>query len=361
MLIISRFLFFLYGHNKVKGSDNIKNINRRRLFLNITRILYVFTLVLVAFLLSKEEVKTSLVSKNDTYVCLGGESIGLNLNTGINVIGKYEVSTDDGTYKPWSDCDISKNDIITKIDGIDVDTIDDMVKIIDEEKEYKIEYLSNGYLKTDTIKGVRNKNGTVSIGLYVKDNVLGVGTLTFYDLKTKRFAGLGHNATDSLVKGTIHNSYVRGVTKGIRGLPGEKKATLDQVAIGDISLNNKFGIFGTLYDTFDEAELVSLGDIKDAHPGHATITTVIEGDKKEEFDIEILEAENQTNESIKGIKYQVTDKDLLEKTGGIIQGMSGSPIMQDGKLIGAVSHVVVDDSKVGYGVYAKFMFNYLNN
>ena len=180
--------------------------------------------------------------------------------------------------------------------------------------------------------------------------------MKYYDLKTKKFASLGHSAISGNVKkGVITTSFVNGIVKGFRGNPGEKKATLLNDKIGVITLNNEFGVFGKLEKINNKNDLIAIEKIENVHTGKAEIVTVINGNKKEYFDIEILEAKNQTVETIKGIKFEVTDEYLLSKTGGIIQGMSGSPIVQDGKLIGAVSHVLVDDSSIGYGVYAEFM------
>ena len=159
--------------------------------------------------------------------------------------------------------------------------------------------------------------------------------------------------------GGITNSNISGIVKGERGKPGEKEAVLDKEEIGIIDTNNRFGIFGTLNNlTSDKYQLIEVGNISDVKEGVAYITTVLEGNKKETFEIEIIEVNNQFYEDIKGIKFKVTDEDLIARTGGIIQGMSGSPIVQEGKLVGAVSHVLINDSTIGYGVFAQWMMNY---
>lgn len=292
-------------------------------------------------------------------VSLGGDSIGLSINTNVYVTGKYElelfVNGKNIKIKPWEDSNIEVYDEILYIDNNKVSTIDDLKKIINEEKEYNLVLKRGSQTINTTIKAYKYKD-SFQLGLFVKDNVVGVGTMTYYDLKTKKFASLGHQAINTNIRnGFIKTSYVNGIVKGMRGNPGEKKATILNEKIGTIELNNEFGVFGTLDNLSLKNDLIKIGKSSSVHTGKAEIVTVINGSNKETFDIEIIEAKSQTNKDVKGIKFEVVDEDLLSKTGGIIQGMSGSPIIQDGKLIGAVSHVLVDDSKVGFGVYSEFM------
>lgn len=304
-------------------------------------------------------------SEINDYVILGGDSIGLNLNTSVYVTGKYEVQTANGSVKPWSNSNIEVNDIIYMIDDKKVTSVDDLKSIVKREGKHSIELYRENELISTTINSYINNQGKYALGLYVKDNILGVGTMTYYDKESKKFASLGHSAVNGATcTGILTRSYVSGITKGVRGIPGEKKAYLDSTEIGTITLNNDYGVFGTITnnslsnDLINSDDLIKLGSKDDVHTGKATITTVIQGDKKEEFAINITEVKKQSTPNIKGIKFEVTDPVLLEKTGGIIQGMSGSPIVQDGILVGAVSHVLVDDSKTGYGVFVEFMTSY---
>lgn len=302
-------------------------------------------------------------SIDSKYVVLGGDSIGLRLETDVYVTGKFEVNTETGKVKPWINSNIVVEDVIVSLNNKSVKNIEDIRNVLKncEEGYISIKVQRKDQIIESNILVVTNIKGENTIGLYVKDKVLGVGTLTYYDLKTKRFGALGHMAINQVINyGAITNSNVSGIIKGVRGQPGEKEAILDDLEIGVIETNNKFGIFGsfTNFTSSNKYQLVEVANISDVKEGKALITTVLEGNKKESFEIEIIEVNNQFYEDIKGIKFKVTDPILLEKTGGIIQGMSGSPIVQDGKLVGAVSHVLINDSTIGYGVFAQWMVNY---
>lgn len=211
------------------------------------------------------------------------------------------------------------------------------------------------------IRVVKNSNGKNSIGLYVKDKIIGVGTLTYIDPNTNKFGSLGHSASNTKneltnISGQIFSSSIEGIKKAIPGSPGEKRAILNDDLLGEVISNNDYGVFGKIQnkDLLKEKK-VEVGKINEIELGEAQIITVTEDNIKEKYSIEIIELKNQVVSNIKGIKFKVTDKKLLEKTGGIIQGMSGSPIMQNGKIIGAVSHVIVDNPEFGYGVYLEWM------
>ena len=323
--------------------------------------MFAFAFILVNSILYNYTIVNASTS-NETIVSLGGDSIGLNINTNVYVTGKYELEINvNGTIKkvkPWENSNIEVYDEICYIDNVKINTIDDLKKVVNKEKTYDIVLKRGNNTVTTTINAYKYKD-SYQLGLFVKDNIVGVGTMTFYDLKTKKFASLGHQAVNSNIRnGVIKTSYVSGIVKGMRGTPGEKKATILNETLGSITLNNEFGVFGTLDKINMKNDLIKIGDSTNVHTGKAEIVTVINGNTKEYFDIEIIEAKKQDSKNIKGIKFEVTDEDLISKTGGIIQGMSGSPIIQDGKLIGAVSHVLVDDSKVGYGVYSEFMLSF---
>ena len=297
------------------------------------------------------------------FVVLGGDAIGLKLETDVYVTGMYEVTTDTGKVKPWINSNVLVNDIIVSINNKKVTSINDIKEEVSslDEGYISIKVKRNEDIIESNILVVTNVKGENTIGLYVKDKVLGVGTLTYYDLNDKTYGALGHLAINqNIIKGTIYNCNITGITKGLRGQPGEKQASIDNVEIGNIEINNKYGIFGTInnIENTNRFELIEVAKATEVKNGKAYITTVIEGNKKEVFEIEIIEVKNQFYEDIKGIKFKVTDKQLLDKTGGIIQGMSGSPIVQDGKLVGAVSHVLINDSAVGYGVFCEWMLNY---
>ena len=272
--------------------------------------------------------------------------------------------TSSGKISPWENSNLENEDIICSVDGIDVKKIIDIQKILEEKEEndeINLIILRNGKKISSTIKIAKGTNGKNSIGLYVKDKIIGVGTLTYIDPNSKTFGALGHSASNIKnelfnVSGQISSSTVEGIRKAIPGIPGEKRAILNDDILGKVVSNNDYGVFGIVQnDNLLNSKKVEVGKINEIELGRAEIITVTEENVKENYEIEIIELKNQVVSSVKGIKFKVTDDKLLEKTGGIIQGMSGSPIMQNGKIIGAVSHVIVDNPEFGYGVYLEWM------
>ncbi len=300
----------------------------------------------------------TIKADSNHYVILGGDAIGLDLNTGVFVTGKF----DNG-----SQSNIIKGDNLIKIDETNISSVEDLKNVISTKEigsKAVVEFIRNG-LTMKTSVTVFEKEGKNTIGLYVKDNVLGVGTLTYVIPETLEFGSLGHSACSDTVNvsgGKILKCYINGINKGIRGVPGEKKALLDNEEIGSVSVNNDFGLFGVLNEfNYDESDLIKVVSNNKVKLGKATIRTVLKGYEIEEYEIEIIEIKKQNHNETKGIKFVVTDKELIEKTGGIIQGMSGSPIIQNGNLVGAVSHVIINDPTIGYGVFAEWMLKYTKN
>lgn len=293
------------------------------------------------------------------YIIPGGENLGIKVNTKyVTVQGFYKVNN---SYI-GNDAGLEVGDKILKINDIDVKDIDSMVDIInnDEDKtSIDITFLRNKKQDKVTLN-LYEENGIYKTGLYVKDSITGIGTLTYIDPNTKIFGSLGHMILDKntslkveIKDGVIFKSDIIGITKSVDGDPGEKNARFysdDQY--GKILKNEQEGIFGTYNDRLND-ELIEVGDIKDVEVGKATIRTVVDGSKKEDFEITILEVDK--NDSVKNILFEITDQDLLEKTGGVVAGMSGSPIFQNNKIIGAVTHVVVNNTKRGYGISIKTM------
>lgn len=324
-------------------------INKKINFFKIFYLIVILFVILIGF------ISTNLHPKADSiYVYVGGDAIGLDLHTGVYVTGKFDVTNKN---------DLTKGDILKKIDGIKINSVEDLKKVIIHKQtgdNANIEFIRNG-IEMITPVTVCNKNGKNTIGVYVKDNVLGVGTLTYVLPTTLNFGSLGHSACSDVVNvngGEILKCYINGVVKGIKGVPGEKKAIIDKIIIGKAIMNNDFGVFGTLEDFDNTREKMAICPVSEVKKGKAKIRTVLEGNKIEEFEIEIIEAIKQDNMKTKGIKYIVTDENLINRTGGIIQGMSGSPIIQNDRLIGAVSHVIINDPLTGYGVYAEWMIEF---
>lgn len=326
------------------------------------KIAIVLTLLLSIFLFTSTEV---VYAQESIKVIPGGESIGIKLNTGVYVAGKYQVDTMDGKIEPWRKSDIEIGDKIVKIDKVNVDNNTDLInnvnRSIDDEVILTIQ---RGSLKFDTpIQIVSTKLNQKSIGLYIKDKLLGVGTLTFINPETKQFASLGHGVIDERVligqiSGDLLYSNIDSIKKATPGNPGEKKATLSTSVIGSLSNNNATGLYGDiLINSLLSKPKIEVGTQNDIKIGKAKILTVIADNKVSEYDIEIIEVLKQNTRNIKGIKIKVTDPILIEKCGGIIQGMSGSPIIQNNKLIGAISHVTIDDPLIGYGIHIEWMLS----
>lgn len=295
----------------------------------------------------------------DTEIYVGGQPIGIKLNNGVSIVGSYGVFCDGKLYKPWEDAGLLEGDKITSLNGMAITDIKSLLKALKttQGNEVKIKYIRSGKEKTSRIQPVFSEDA-YSLGLYVKDCILGVGTMTYYIEEIHTFGSLGHSITnDSYYSGEIYEAKVTDIVKPSRGEAGEKKATIDSGVIGHVEKNTDTGVHGTTNSKFDPSNMTLLGfkTREEVRLGDAEIWTCISGTKVEKFSISITKLEQQSSKQIKGISFEVTDEELLEKTGGIIQGMSGSPIVQDNKIIGAVTHVLLNNSKKGYGIYLEFM------
>lgn len=288
-------------------------------------------------------------------VILGGDSIGLQMNSQVHVVGFYEIETENGKVSPWKNANIAEGDIIVTIDEQKVTSNTDIARLI-KGKDFVMLKLQrkNEYVITP-VEVVINKQGNESIGLYIKDKILGVGTLTFVNPNNHTFAALGHSVMNGGNYGTLLKSSVKSIRKAAPGSPGEKYASLSDHNLGSITKNSAIGIFGT-FDNLNSGEKITILEASKVKTGKAQLVTVINGNQKEYFDIEILEVKKQRSGEVKGMKIRITDPDLISATGGIIQGMSGSPIIQNGYLVGALSHVVINSPTLGYAVFAEWMY-----
>lgn len=298
-------------------------------------------------------------------VVLGGENIGIKVNSnGVLVVGFYQI---DGK-SPAKDAGLRIGDRIIKINDTDINIISDLTSSIKDNTEVlEVAYERNNKIYNTKIKLYKDSNNVYKTGLYVKDKIIGIGTLTFVDPNTKMYGALGHEIIEKttgtkfeIKDGTIFKSNVTGIDKGTRTSPGGKRASymLDDV-YGTITKNEINGIYGVYNKSIDKNNLIEVGDSTSIKLGKAYFTTVIENDTKETFEINILKLNKDV--ATKNIFFEITDEKLLKKTKGIVQGMSGSPIIQDGKLIGAVTHVVVDDSSKGYGIFITSMLKEIEN
>ncbi|WP_214480205.1 SpoIVB peptidase [Bacillus sp. SM2101] len=312
---------------------------------------------------------------NDLKVIPGGQSIGVKLNSiGVLVVGFHQVETEEGSVSPGESSGVKIGDLITKINGKEIEKMSDVGPFVKqagkEEKALELTISRDNDEVTTTLQPIKDINDhAYRIGLYIRDSAAGIGTMTFYHPDSKKYGALGHVISDIDTKkpikvqdGHIVRSTVTSIQKGSTGTPGEKLARFskDKEEIGTISKNSPFGIFGELTKKIknginDQALPIALShEVKE---GPAKILTVVDDDKVEEFDVEIISSVPQKFPAIKGMVIKITDPKLLRKTGGIVQGMSGSPIIQNGKVIGAVTHVFVNDPTSGYGVHIEWMLN----
>jgi stage IV sporulation protein B len=319
--------------------------------------------------------KVNVEVLKDFKVIPGGQSIGVKLNSlGVLVVGHHLVEGEHGKISPGETAGIKVGDIITEINGKKIENMSEVASFVQDAgtsgKVLQIGIQRNQKKISTEVSPVKDqKDETYKLGLYIRDSAAGIGTMTFYDPKTKKYGALGHVISDMDTKkpiivkdGQIVRSTVTSIEKGINGNPGEKlaKFSTDREIIGNIQRNSPFGIFGTLETTLKNGILdkpIPIALSQEVKKGKAKILTVVDGDEVEEYEIEIVSTIPQKFPAVKGMVIKITDPKLLEKTGGIVQGMSGSPIIQDGKLIGAVTHVFVNDPTSGYGVHIEWMLN----
>ena len=231
----------------------------------------------------------------------------------------------------------------------------------------KITYVRDGSNYNTEILPTKTSDNEYKLGLWVRDAASGVGTISFYDPKTGEFGALGHGILDvdteeliDIARGDIVTSKIVSIVKGEKGKPGELQGSIDNgKIIGEVYKNTNFGIYGKInnleilkQDSDKVMEVKTRDEVKE---GKASILCTLDDNKQEEYEIEIEKVYTSTNRSNKNMIIKVTDPRLLEKTGGIIQGMSGSPIIQDGKFVGAVTHVMVNNPEKGYGIFADTM------
>ena len=293
-------------------------------------------------------------------IIVGGENIGINIKSkGILVVGFYQVDGENIVSTP----NINVGDVILKIEDEEVNDVNSLTNAIEKHiKDKKVEVLLQRDNKQfASVLNLVEKDGIFKTGLYVKDSISGIGTLTYIDPETKKFGSLGHEIIEAnsnkrieVKTGSIFDSVVTGISKSDDGTPGEKHAKLDTSKIfGTIKKNTQYGLFGDYIANLPGKKLYDVAQKEDIKVGKAKILTVLDDKEIKEYEIEITKI-NEYNK-IKNIYFEVTDKELLKKTGGIVQGMSGSPIIQNDKIIGAVTHVIVDNVKTGYGIFITTM------
>lgn len=306
----------------------------------------------IGFLLSILLLPT-IVFAYSNKVILGGQNIGIEVNTkGVLVVGFYKVN---GVYNASR---LLIGDYITKVNDKEVNTINELVKEIENnviDNKITISYRRDNVDYT-TILDLEYKDGVYKTGLYVKDTLLGNGTITYIDPESKIYGALGHNVVESttndrieLRTGNIFKSSISSITKSSDGNPGTINTKFYRNYIyGNIKSNSLVGIYGNYIEEIPSDTLIEIAKIDEVNLGKAKIYTTLANNEIKSYDINILKINKSSD--IKNFYFEVIDKELLNKSGGIVQGMSGSPIVQNNKLIGAVTHVTIDNVKTGYGV-----------
>lgn len=294
-------------------------------------------------------------------VILGGNNVGIEVNSkGIMIVGFYQVNN---SYI-GKEAGLELGDKIIKVSNENVNSISEMINKVNKkitDGQITLTILRDNKELTTNLQLVKDKNNVYKTGLYVKDQISGIGTLTYIDPNTKIFGALGHEIVESssntkieVKDGKIFKSDVTGATKSTRNSTGEKNAVFyNSEVYGTIENNTNNGIFGKYTGNYDENNLIEVGNPSDVKLGEATIRTVLKNQKVETFSINIIKINEDSD--TKNILFEITDKSLMEKTNGVIKGMSGSPIVQNNKIIGAVTHAIVNDNGKGYGIFITTM------
>lgn len=314
-----------------------------------------------------KEIDAHKVENDEIYAC--GKTVGITLQSkGVVIVGQNPIITESGSVVPATN--LALGDIICEIEGEYIEHADSISKIINSQqyagKELVVKCKRNGENFYTTVKPQLDyENETYKLGLWVRDDASGIGTMTYIKPQTYEFGALGHPISDvdtgaimEVYDGNLYKCNVLSLSKGTRGKAGEIKGIFVQSAnsLGEVTKNTNFGIFGKASEELVNCcQKVKIGGRSTVKAGKAQILCSLDGKNIESFDIEIIKTSYQSKQSNKSLVFKVTDKDLIARTGGIIQGMSGSPIIQNGRLVGAVTHVFLNDATKGFGVYLDLM------
>lgn len=311
---------------------------------------------------------TSDTDKERMMLIPGGCAFGVKIySDGLIVVGMGKIVTDSGEKEPAADAGVRVNDVITEVDGDKVTTAEEFVGKIGGCGGHPVELrIRRGErdLRINVVPEMSSDEGKWQIGLWVRDSTAGIGTVTYVDPDTLGFGGLGHGICDGgsgelvpLSRGSIADVKISSVVRGVSGTPGELKGSFSSGRRGALTANTEYGVFG-IYSALP-ASLEGCAPIEAAHrdevrDGDATVLCTLGDDGICGYGIKISEI-NRDDKSSKSFAVTVTDSELIRRTGGIVQGMSGSPIIQDGRLIGAVTHVLISDPTKGYGIFIENM------
>lgn len=329
------------------------------------------TLTASLFDFNIKDIDVNVIDK--TTVIPVGELVGIKLYTkGVLVVGMAEIEG----QKPYSGTQIQEGDVITSINDNEIANTSELIECINKSngEQLEIMYVNEGETKECSITPVKTEEGEYKIGLWVRDSAAGIGTVTFYEPETENFVALGHGITDidtskliNISSGQLVTTKILSIVKGESGTPGKIQGTIEnQKNIGKIYKNTNLGIYGEVEEASNllpnytsSMEVALRNEIK---LGEAKILCDVDDNKQnEEYTIEIVRKYENNNYDNKSMLIKVTDERLIEKTGGIVQGMSGSPIIQNGKFIGAVTHVIVNNPKEGYAVFGDMLIKQMKS
>lgn len=349
----------------------LKKIGTRLLCLSLLLLVAVMPFTAQKTFADEPDVLSHRVGQGDALsemrLCPGGDVFGVRMfMPGVMVVGLCEVVQGDLHTKPAQEGGVALKDIITHINGQEVRHTKQVTDFIERSEGKPLSFTVNRKGETLTLSltpVLSSENNRYRLGILVRDRTAGIGTVTFIDPKTGAFGGLGHGICDPdtgevipLSRGTVTDVHLLGIARGSSGTPGEIRGVLGHCKRGVLTVNSHAGVFGILTDLSSDLqkEALPLARAAEVKVGKAEILCTLADGKKDRYTIEITKI-HEKNKDAKCFSIRVTDPALLEITGGIVQGMSGSPIIQNGKLIGAVTHVTVADPTCGYGIFIENM------
>lgn len=304
----------------------------------------------------------------------GGQAVGVSIHTqGAIIVGTSEIIDKSGTtYYPAIEAGLKPGDIIEKVNGVYVKNAEHLSILVDKKRKNGLELdirRGNMIFQTHITPALDGNDNKYRLGIWVRDSTAGVGTLTFIDPDSKNFGALGHAITDidtglllPVKNGKIMEAHIVDIKQGSKGKPGEIKGVFSdkQKSMGNVYKNTNYGIYGKINSNIQQIDYkkgIPIAYQDSINIGKATILCTIDDEGIKEFDINIVKINRQSHPNSKGMVVEITDPELLNKTGGIVQGMSGSPIIQNGRIVGAITHVLVNDPTKGYAIFIEWMLD----
>ena len=300
-----------------------------------------------------------------------GKIIGMKLYTnGVLIVGMSQIENmDNELINPFENSDIQEGDTIVKVNNTEIENIYNLKNVVNESngESVLLTLVRDGAIVTSNITPVQTETDEYKLGLWVKDAATGVGTITYYEKNTGNFAALGHGIVDSdtdklidIDSGEIVTSDVLSITKAEVNSPGEIRGTIiNQKTIGEVQKNTQFGIYGQLENlsslNIDTSKAMKVALRDEIKTGDATVLCSLDGKTNKEYDVKIEKIYSNNNYDNKSILIRIVDEDLIDKTGGIIRGLSGAPILQNGKFVGAITNVLVSNPEIGYAIFGDMM------